>query len=50
VAAPRKLSGIVPVNQPVCFNAFFSIKLTGKTELVVTGVFKFETWEDTFVY
>ncbi len=46
----RKPSGLVPVIQPECFNAHFKFKLTSRTQTVVTGVFRAESWEDTFVY
>lgn len=45
-----KPSGIVTVKQPVCFNAFFFIKLTTTSQTVFSGEYKAISWEDTYVY
>ena len=49
-APVRKLSGIVPVKDPVCFNANFEVTLTGKADLLLGGNFRSVMWGDTFVY
>jgi hypothetical protein len=46
---PQQLSGVVPANEPTCFNVSFSIALTGNAGLL-GGDFKAEMWMDTFVY
>jgi hypothetical protein len=46
----RKLSGIVPAKQPVCFNVNFAIQLTGKSDLLLKGEFRSTMWEDTYTY
>jgi hypothetical protein len=45
-----KPSGIVTVKQPVCFNAFFFIKLTTASQTVFSGEYKAISWEDTYIY
>ncbi len=49
-APVRKLSGIVPAKQPICFNVNFGIQLTGKSDLLLTGEFRSIMWEDTFTF
>jgi hypothetical protein len=43
-------SGIVTVKQPVCFNAFFFVKLTSTAHTVFSGEYKAISWEDTYIY
>jgi hypothetical protein len=45
-----KPSGIVTVKQPVCFNAFFSVKLTTTAHTVFAGEYKSVGWMDAYVY
>ena len=45
-----KPSGIVTVKQPVCFNAFFFIKLTSTAHTVFAGEYKSVSWEDSYIY
>jgi len=46
----RDRSGIVPLKQPVCFNANFDVQLTGKSDLLLKGEFKAMMWQDTYTY
>jgi hypothetical protein len=46
----RKLTGIVPVKTPVCFNGHFSSKLTSKGHTLLTGYYSATMWLDTFIY
>ncbi len=45
-----KPSAIVTVKKPVYFDGFFSIKLTTRTETILSGEFRWVGWEDTFIY
>ncbi len=45
-----KPSGIVTVKQPICFNAFFFIKLTTTSQLVFGGDYRAVSWTDSFIY
>ncbi|HEY4841379.1 MAG TPA: hypothetical protein VIH78_05405 [Terriglobales bacterium] len=45
-----KLSSLKPAKEIVCFNADFGVTLTGKKPTIFGGDYKFEAWEDTFVY
>lgn len=49
-APVRKLSGIVPAKEPVCFSVSFGIQLTGKSDLLLKGEFRSIMWEDTYTY
>jgi hypothetical protein len=46
---PVQLSGVVPAQEPTCFNVSFSIVLAANASLF-SGDFKAEMWMDTFVY
>jgi hypothetical protein len=50
ISGPSDLSGIVPVKEPICFDANFGIRLTEKAQTVLTGTSKFLSWEDTYIY
>jgi hypothetical protein len=45
-----KPSGIVTVKQPVCFNAFFSVKLTTTAHTVFAGEYRSVSWMDSYIY
>jgi hypothetical protein len=45
-----KLSGIVTIKQPVCFNAFFSVKLTTTAQTVFAGEYRSVSWMDSYIY
>jgi len=45
-----KPSGIVTVKRPVCFNAFFFIKLTTTSQTVFSGEYKAVSWQDSYIY
>jgi hypothetical protein len=46
----RKLSGIVAVKQPACYNVVFGATLSSKSDLVIKGKFEAVSWETTYVY
>lgn len=50
VHGKMKPSGIVTVKQPVCFDSFFSVKLTTTAHTVFAGEFRSVSWMDAYIY